>query len=72
MHLIKAQSTPTKRNTALGPSFFQEADPIAMHDTLDVLPAVAAAVENLHQLLQLGDRVEIHRRLLGPVAAVQV
>lgn len=50
-YLIEAGGAGVKS----APGFVEEANPVSMHDTLDVLPTVAAAIENLHELLQVGD-----------------
>src|SRR3954447_21804012 len=50
----------------------KETQPIVVEDGVDVGAAVTAAVEDVGQLLQVGDRVEVAGGLLGAEAAVQV
>lgn len=43
-----------------------------MYDRGDIVLGVAARGQQAHQQLQIGDRVEVARRLLAPEAAVEV
>src|SRR5262245_45265963 len=50
----------------------QLANPVAVHDTCDGVRAVAAAGENLSEPLQIGNRIEIERRLFRAVTAIKI
>src|SRR5262249_18420485 len=60
------------RTSAAVPGLAEEADPVAVQDAGHGLLTVAAAAQQLGQPLQVGNGVEVPRRLLAAKAAVEV
>src|SRR5262245_16775767 len=50
----------------------QKAQKVAGEDTVDILRTVAAAGERLRQRGHIGDAVEVHGSLLGPVTPIEI
>jgi len=50
----------------------QEAEEVSAENPGDVVGAVAALREEVGEVCEVGDAVEIERRLLGAVAAVEI
>src|SRR6266540_3340529 len=50
----------------------QQPQPVAMHHRGDIIRGVATRSQQSRQLLKIGDRVEIERRLLATKAAIEI
>src|SRR5262245_22848249 len=60
------------RHLSLAPGLLEEVHPVAVHDAFDGDLRVAALLQQVGQPLQVGDRIQVHRRLLAAKAAVEV
>src|SRR5438132_3934520 len=56
----------------LAPGFAKEPQPVSVHDSSNRFPFVAATGKQFIKALQIGNSIEIARRLLAAKAAVQV
>ena len=54
------------------PHFPQQANPISRKNAADVFFGVTALLEDAVQFLQIGDGIEVARRLFGAKAAIEV
>ena len=63
---------PEMTAPTLSPGLPQKLNEIPRHDPLDVVVRVPAFGQKGGEGLQVGDRVQIHRRLLGAVAAIEI